>query len=267
MRVIPYNRCVSGLGGRSSQEFLQLVSTVFRICEHGSGMGILGGKYCDRGRCVEATSTSVAPEWPILTSLSIPQGDSSVFDIGSLEKNIVRGLEVALDSDGESESETSSEDSELEEPDMSTRYDDSSSSCTTIESFEESIPELLTLAALEIELGNRYRGNDVGALGSHSAPLVPSERKRESERLIGPSLPHTITMYLEGRWLDLIPLEVVEEKEGDPLGSLDVQVRVTCYDSTALTQRDKHWIQHLPSAALLTLCLPHTTTTPLAGTI
>jgi hypothetical protein len=227
MRVIPYNRCVSGLGGKSPQEFLHLVSTVFRITEHDSGSRIFRGKCCDRGSCIEAISASSAPDWPILTSLSIPEADSTLFYMGSPEKNIVRGLAVALDSDGESDS--SSEEYELEESDMNAHYDDLSSSCTTVESLEEdeTTRRLHVLDGLEIVLASGYPEDDVAALGSRTALLVPSERERESERLVGPTLPHTITMYFEGRWLDLIPLEVVEEKEGDPLGSLDVQVRAT----------------------------------------
>ena len=227
MRVIPYNRCVTGLGGRSPQEFLQLVSTVFRISEHDSGKRILGEKHCDGESCTEATSALPSPDWPILTSLSIPQTDSNGHSLGSPEKNIVRGLEVALDSDGESE--MSSEVDELEESDMNTDYDDVRSSRTTSESEQDVTRRLHDLVALEIELATVYRANDVAARGSRSALLALSERDREQEnrRLIGHTLSHTITMYFEGRWLDLIPLEVVEEKEGDPLGSLDVQVRVT----------------------------------------
>jgi hypothetical protein len=227
MRVIPFNRCVSGLGGKSPQEFLHLVSTLFRITVHDSGKRILRGKYCDRGSCIEAISASSAPDWPILTSLSIPEAQSTLFDMGSPEKNIVRGLAVALDSDGESDS--SSEEYELEESDMNAHYDDLSSSCTTVESLEdeETTRQLHALDGLEIEPASGYRANDVAALKSSSALLVPSERESESDSLIGPALPHTITMYFEGRWLDLIPLEDVEEKEGDPLGSLDVQVRFT----------------------------------------
>ena len=35
---------------------------------------------------------------------------------------------------------------------------------------------------------------------------------------------HVIMMYFEGRWLDLVPLDVVEEDDSDPLSSLDIQV-------------------------------------------
>ena len=40
MRVIPYNRCVTDLGGRSPTEFLRLVSSVFHIKDHCTGSSI-----------------------------------------------------------------------------------------------------------------------------------------------------------------------------------------------------------------------------------
>lgn len=231
MRVIPYNRCVTGLGGKTPQEFLQLVSTVFRIIEHDSGNRILGWEHCERAGCEragcsEAPSLSAAPDWPILTSLSIPQADSFLFSFASPEKNAVRGPEFAPESD--SGSETSSEVDGSEESDMNATYGDLSRSCSATELGSEITRHVHVAALSELGLASGCKANNVTAPGSRSAQLVPFEREREREnekRCVPPTLSHTIAMYFEGRWLDLIPLEVVEEKDGDPLGSLDVQVR------------------------------------------
>ena len=81
-----------------------------------------------------------------------------------------------------------------------------------------------------------------------SAPLTPTAHQTARERVRrepselncsgGALHQHLIMMYFEGRWLDLVPLDAVEEDDRDPLSSLDIQVFMLSSFSSLLTSFD-----------------------------
>lgn len=179
---------------------------------------------------------------------------------GSPEKSIVRGLVLSMDSDSESDSDDNDTNSEIEDHEdvenIPTRYNRGmtcsswGSFCSSTErSRSNTDPEKRqrqnAVSLLEKNLDREMDDHFYGVFGSHTciserdAPIIDSDGDRctistcplrdkgeraVGDRLIGPRLPHIISMYFEGRWLDLSPLEPVEENTGDPLGSLDIQV-------------------------------------------
>ena len=117
MRVIPYNRCVSGLGGYTPQEFLLLVSSVFRISEHNSDKRTFGTEtempFIEKNQIKPTVSCSnQQDDVPEIgeANASTPEEagtcSRSPSPPGSPQKNIVRGLVVSLDSGSDRGSES-----------------------------------------------------------------------------------------------------------------------------------------------------------------
>ena len=263
MRVLPYNRCVSTLGDKSPEEFLRLVSSVFRIIDRNSGNYIYTESSSDESPQSEkveiarvAVDLSILPptNLPICSWLPVrsPSASASVerSRVSSLEKCIVRGLVLSMDSESESDSEsdTNSEIEDHEDLDtISTFYNNSRCSYSTLErsisnrdseKSQRNVAVSLLEQHLDIEsddnLGGAYFSNmiisarDVQLLehsDKESSMLYLSTGERSlGDRLIGHHLPHIISMYFEGRWLDLSPIEAVEDDAADPLNSLNIQV-------------------------------------------
>ena len=257
MRVIPYNRCVSGLGGYTPQEFLLLVSLVFRISEHSSDKRIFGTE--TEMPFIEKNQNQNLRDWNEPAVFCSNQQDDKA-DIGEVneseyvlpeeagtcsrspsppdspQKNIVRGLVVSLDSGSESGSESESErGSERESEDNddveNNRGEEFLTSSTTprggnltgrasqLTDARQGLPDSASSGAaaraFDLELEHRLeivesKINDVGL--QEAVPLTASRS------------PRIIRMYFQGRWLDLVPLDAINEREEDPLGSLDIQV-------------------------------------------
>ena len=257
MRVIPYNRCVTSLGEKSPEEFLQAVSSVFRITEQGSSSdgeeewGSCNGSSSHLLPLLEDAPPTSAPRSAL--SLEPPEAVvecSSRHLPGSPETSIVRGLVLSLDSESESDEDDSSSEMDDDEDrnsvcnSVANRFrggsrSNSFESCTSIEtslsakSMAEKRQQMDAASRLELEIDTEDAADPSGDTTDAQSRLVDTSsdysatrkaRRDPFSRLIGPRLPHTISMYFEGRWLDLSPLEAVEEKDGDPLSSLDIQV-------------------------------------------
>lgn len=262
MRVLPYNRCVSTLGEKSPEEFLRLVSSVFRIIDRNSGNYINADSCSDESiQSDEIESVGVAVDLstrpltnpPVCSLLSVRSLSTSSLGVqhfsssrvSSPEKSIVRGLVVSMDSESESDSESDSN-SEIEDQEgldnISTFYNSSGFSYSILERSlpnrdSEKSQRSVAVSLLEQDLegancSDMYiRARDVEVLehsGKESCLCAPGERPIV-DRLIGHHLPHIISMYFEGRWLDLSPIEAVEDNAMDPLASLNIQVGIFFY--------------------------------------
>ena len=278
MRVLPYNRCVTSLGDQSPEQFLRLVSSVFRITEHNSGRSIrfddcvttesirLEDVHCDPSI---VPSTGSVPSGSATLSLNLSLVNPSSVSAstadpcsspGSPEKSIVRGLVLSMDSESDSDSDIEADTiSELEDQEdvesITSRFHrlncSGRSSGRTSSSSERSRSYLDSekrqqddaVCRLEIDSDDPLDKIHDTYLSPKALGLLVRDREREidrerqsspvsngdemlerEKRLIGPRQSHIISMYFEGRWLDLCPREAVVEKEGDPLSSLDIQV-------------------------------------------
>jgi hypothetical protein len=86
------------------------------------------------------------------------------------------------------------------------------------EDFSEQDSELKVHDIFSDEFNQQRNRN--GPLDVHGNVRVTNKEMKPREK----TKEHIISMYFEGRWLDLSLREALEEKEDDPLSSLDIQV-------------------------------------------
>lgn len=237
MRVIPYNRCVTDLGGKSPSDFLRLVSGVFHIEDHNTGNSVRGNRnsnsssssskyernsqdvgtvdYLSDGESILSTEASLSV-WPVREAhLILPTCES-------LEKN--RDSFDCLNITSCSSTDSDSQDSfDQYDFDRSRRHTDFESLTHHNSRCGRDCVDSLSLKGVKRNISTDAFAPEEQE--STALERVYREGTVSESKCSGADLhEHLIMMYLEGRWLDLRPLDAVEEDDSDPLSSLDIQV-------------------------------------------
>ena len=240
MRVIPYNRCVTDLGGRSPSEFLRLVSGVFHIEDHNTGNIIRGNscsssssKYEQKSQNV-GTADYLSGEESILSteaSLSVWPVRGARFMLPtceSLKKNRDNFdcLKITPCSSTDSDSQDSFDQYDLE---RSERHIDNESLTYLTSRLQRDCLDSLPLKGVKRNMSSdAYAPAEQESTANQTSTALERVYREgtvsESKCRGGDLHTHLIMMYLEGRWLDLRPRDAVEEDDRDPLSSLDIQV-------------------------------------------
>ena len=280
VRVIPYNRCVTDLGGRSSAEFLRLVSSVFDIKDHNSnssssnsgnmssssGSGSsdsdsdsskstnssshrISNTYSEyerrslgvaalnesssrlRGRGTVSLTESSLSLLPLLDSqFMLPKCND--YEKMSSKDKMFDCLDTAPCSSTDSDSIDSFDQYDLEGSECSVHVEGPPcpyyTSHNRLDSLERAAlkGKRSTVAAASAPVGHKSRAHNTPiaqqqvyceGIASMSECSDDAQQQQQQQQ-------HLILMYFQGRWLDLVPLDAVEENDSDPLSSLDIQV-------------------------------------------
>lgn len=241
MRVIPYNRCVTDLGGRSPSEFLRLVSGVFHIEDHNTGNIVSGNRnrnsssskyeqklqdvgtvdYLRGGGSILSSEASLSV-WPgrgarsMLSTCDSPKKNGDAFDC----------LKITLCSSTDSDGQDGFDQYYLE---RSERHIDIDSLTYRTSRCQRDCLDSLPLKGVKRNMStDAFAPTEQESTANRTSTALERAYREgtvcESKCSGGDLHEHLIMMYLEGRWLDLRPLDRVEEDDRDPLSSLDIQV-------------------------------------------
>lgn len=269
VRVIPYNRCVTDLGGRSPAEFLRLVSSVFHIKDHNSSSSSSGNSDSEsdsdsrnsskssshrisiryskyerksldvaalnesssrlRGRGSVSQTESSLSIWPSLASQFIfPKCND--YEKRSSKDKIFDCLETATCSSTDSDSIDSFDQYDLEGSECSVDIEGPPcpyhTSHNRLDSLERAVlkGKRSTVVTASAPVGHKSSAHhttiaqqQISCEGAESESKCSDNAQQQQQQ-------HLIMMYFQGRWLDLVPLDAVEENDSNPLSSLDIQV-------------------------------------------